>query len=112
MIDHVQVGPFRYRVVMGQAEIDRRSIEYGKHLAAHSDHTKLEITVAPDMAYDKTAESLLHEVLHAINFVTDLCQGAHEDETICERTGPILLDVLRRNPQLVAYLLNRVGVAL
>lgn len=54
---------------------------------------------------------MLHEVLHACLYQTCLREmevwGKNHEEAIVVALAPILLDTLRRNPKLVAYLVER-----
>ena len=101
----VQVGPYRYTVECDQAAIDRAGQEMGGNLAGHANHAALRIDLAPDLARDYEAETLLHEVLHGVFCVTGIGRDFRDaEEPIVARMAPMLLDVLRRNPDLVAYL--------
>lgn len=102
----VQVGPYRYRVVVSEAAINKACVDaqdgrYGQH-----DPQSLTITLDPKMGGDMMASVLLHELEHACLFQV----GAEEDldkaqlERICNATGTMFLDILRRNPELVHYL--------
>lgn len=46
-------------------------------------------------------DTLLHEVLHAVDFAA----GTEAGEAVVEAWAPVILDALRRNPSFVAYLL-------
>ena len=56
----------------------------------------------------QTAESLLHELLHAITYEWNLHDGRHHEEAFVNTLGKGLLAVLRENRELLAWL----GVAL
>lgn len=64
---------------------------------------------------DKARETLLHEVLHAVigtaripPFSAESGHGEHDsEEAIVSMLAPLLLDTLRRNPELVAALISR-----
>lgn len=65
------------------------------------------VTLDPDVGRDVAAEVLLHELLHAMFWVTDLDSLLDEhEETTAARLAFVLLDVLRSNPKLVDYLLD------
>jgi len=66
------------------------------------------ITLRPGMNPDKEREVMLHEVLHAAVTAGNLSMASDEDEerVVAGLTGP-LLDALRRNPKLVAYLTSQ-----
>ena len=98
----VTVGPLAYRVTDDEVEHLREcatdggdtwgTIKYGRGL----------ILLNPEQDESHKRLALLHECLHACWHLTDF---AHQDDEDPVRriTGP-LLDVLRRNPELVAYL--------
>jgi hypothetical protein len=104
----VQVGPNRYRVVLDQAAIDRIGAEGGTDLLGDTDREKLVITLSPGAAEDVVRETLLHEVLHAVFDVTGLGHeiGNKREEALIRRLSPALLDVIRRNPRLMADLMG------
>ncbi len=52
---------------------------------------------------DEFRDTLLHEVLHAV----DHHAGANAGEVVVAAWTPVLLDVLRKNPGLVAFLLDQ-----
>lgn len=58
------------------------------------------LKLRPGMEPDKDKEVLLHEVLHACGYPT-LCG---KDEEFVDAIAPVLLQVMRDNPQLVEYL--------
>lgn len=108
----VTVGPFRYEVSCDQAAIDRAGQEAGANLLGQHSPRAGTIALAPDLSGDAEAETLLHEVLHALFDATGV-GGGDGDETLLDRDAeerlirqcsPMLLDLLRRNPDLVAYL--------
>ena len=103
--DTVQVGPYTVTLVEDQAAIDRRSVEERGRLLGHYDECTTTITLAPDLTPDIRAETILHELLHAITAMTGLANELEDDdEKIVRRLSPALLDMLRRNPALVEYL--------
>lgn len=101
----IQVGPYRYTLTCSQAAIDRGSVSLQSRCAGYTQHHTLTMALEPELAPDYAAETVLHEVLHAVNHVMGLGEGKYSDEEFCKRVAPMLLDTLRRNPQLVAYLL-------
>lgn len=66
------------------------------------------IVLRPKTHPDKQREVMLHEVLHAAVSAGNLILASDEDEerVVAGLTGP-LLDALRRNPRLVAYLTSQ-----
>ena len=107
----IVVGPFTYSVTFDQAAIDAASVAADTSLRGETDHALLTIVVHPKLAAQQAVETLLHEVLHTVMTVAGITQdfGDDKEEQIVNRTSPLLLDVLRRNPSLVAYLVNAGG---
>jgi hypothetical protein len=108
----IVVGPYRYRVVVDQAAIDRAGQEARATLLGQHNPREGAIYLAPDLPDDLEAETLVHELLHTV-FDAVGVGGGDGDETLLDQTmeerlvrqcSPMLLDTLRRNPQLVAYL--------
>lgn len=101
----VQVGPYRYTVKVDGDAVAAFSRTTQRRASGYSDHEAQAIYLHPDLGPDARAETLLHECLHAI-----LCgpvlsaQDLEEDERLITELGYALLDLLRRNPELVAYL--------
>lgn len=105
----ITVGPYRYTVVVDDDEILRRSREQSTDLLGCAEHRQLTITLRPEQAPDMLAETLLHELLHCLNEmtgVTSMFDDGDSQESFVARYSPALLDTLRRNPDLVRYLLG------
>ena len=66
-------------------------------------HTNPVITIAADMSADRKADTLLHEVMHAILSVYDLREKTADEHFVSVLTTA-LLDTLLRNPELVKCL--------
>lgn len=67
---------------------------------------KLTIRLAPGQAPDYERDTLLHEVMHAI-LIHNALELEHDfEEKLCLTLAPALLDTLRRNPRLRAYLFD------
>jgi hypothetical protein len=107
MPSSVVVGPYVYAVVADRALVDRASIEGKEVELGECDHKRQRILIDPDLGPDATAEVLLHEVLHALTYATDLDRdlGENEEPTVA-RLAFAMLDLLRRNPQLVTFLVG------
>jgi hypothetical protein len=97
------VGPYRYSVETDAAAV-LELLAAGDHADCNHrmQRIRLDLGQAPGMARD----SLLHEVLHACNNASGLNADLNDDqeESLVRRTATVLLEVLRRNPRLVAYL--------
>lgn len=103
----VIVGPFRYTISRNRAAIAAAAKERGEELEGCLQAHKLLLLVSPDMPEERQAEAMLHELLHAICDATGLTVplGHKAEERVVAAMSPALLDMLRRNPKLVAYLL-------
>jgi hypothetical protein len=105
----VQVGPFTYSVSDSEVDALRSKVdEENAHNVGRSDHSKQTITIDPSQGDDQKADTLLHEVLHAVWAATGLYQtpAAKHEEVIVTTLSTTLLDTLRRNPALVSALVG------
>ena len=102
----IQVGPFTYTVHVDKARMNQACRDDHTDLLGRCEHRTLDIDIDPDQAPGQMADTLLHELLHALTDVTGLANEWDEDreEAVVRRLSPVLLDTLRRNPALVAYL--------
>jgi hypothetical protein len=102
------VGPYNYSVFFDAEEILRKSVDRGEDLYGLTEHHLQEINVFPEMADDVKAETTFHEVFHCCFFAAGLGSRVsdEEEENIISAISPILLDTLRRNPDLVKLLLD------
>lgn len=92
----ITIGPHVYAVTTDGLPDD---------LIGDSDCTQLVLRVRADMPESTTAETLLHECLHAILDATPLRDFDDAvEESIVSALAPPLLELLRRNPRLVALL--------
>jgi hypothetical protein len=101
----VQVGPVRYTVDCSQDCLDRVMLREKADLRGHIDCKTQRIFIAPGQGPDETACTLMHEVLHAIVRVA-LGDINKVDEDQIEQLCFAVTDTLRRNPELVAYLME------
>lgn len=63
-----------------------------------------EIYVADDLGPDQTRDTLLHEILHGLFAIVGHFDRQRDEERVVAGLTPLLLDCLRRNPDLVAFL--------
>jgi hypothetical protein len=106
MIDppHVlEIGgqPWRVEYVHGDSAGVTETAEVGLTIG----HKRL-IKLDEDQAHPALLDTMLHEVLHAITIMTGLREelGKELDEKVVNRISPVLLDAIRSNAQLVAWL--------
>jgi hypothetical protein len=103
----VEVGPHSYAVIVDPIawhKVYAATASIG--LAGQTDHTRLTIHLDPDNVGTMQADTLLHEILHAVFTFSGVSRdlGFEKEEDAVNRIAPALLAVLRRNPALVAYL--------
>lgn len=95
----VEVGAFIFDVVIGEGHTNV-SNDRGT-----TDFHKLRITIDGDLNEQHQRKVLLHEVMHAAVFAArDNHSVKFTEEEWVGQSAPMLLLVLRRNPELVAYL--------
>ena len=71
----------------------------------HIDYARQAITIDPVGGDDHIAVTVLHELLHAHFHLGGIGDRDNGEQTIT-KLSPLLLDTLRRNPGLVAYLIG------
>jgi hypothetical protein len=100
----IHVGPYEYSVHTDAAAV--AELDSGDD--GSCDFHDVRITVNPARPEQVQRDTLLHEVLHAIGALTGLRRdlGEEAEERVVERLSSNLLDTLRRNPELVEYLLS------
>lgn len=104
----LKVGPHEFEVT---ADVDRHNAacrEAQSDLLGRTNFKTLVITLEPTQAPSQMADTLLHETLHCVTDQTGLSAewGTAKDEAIVARITPLLLAVLRDNPQLVAEIVG------
>lgn len=104
----VVVGPFTHPVVVDEKRCKDADIAFARFNTIDG-----EILVNPDQGGMQLRDSVLHEVTHAICELLGchaggdaaIFDGRDHEERFVRGFSPALLDVLRRNPALVAFLL-------
>ena len=100
----IQIGPIRYRVANDKAAYNECAASSQVSFWGHIGYSDTSIVLAPDQTDDHARWALLHEVLHGCWHTTEPDgQTFTEEQAIRTLAGP-LLDTLRRNPDLVAFL--------
>lgn len=102
------VGPYEYTVRLDKDRIEELEKESGDELYGMTTHNLLEIAVHPHMHNTLIKETLLHEVLHAVLYVTGISHGMSDDdeEQLIRSLSPCLFMLLRDNPGLVDCLVG------
>jgi hypothetical protein len=102
--EFVQVGPIKYRMDTSQETLNKSKIASGATtLRGEIVYREQLIVIDPNQGPDSMAETVMHEVLHACVWNTGDTTG---QEQLVSATATILLDTLRRNPDLVAFLMG------
>jgi hypothetical protein len=97
----IQIGPYAITVVNSTNLANELECDAALGLGLQ------QLVVREGYSRDYTAVSILHEVLHGVWRLAGLHHdlGDHE-ERIVSSMDAALLDTLRRNPELVAYLIG------
>lgn len=100
--DEVVIGPLTYRVTTDRATINQAAVDSQLTFYANIRFGETDILIDDKQTPAHQRMTLLHEVLHGCFHVTML-DKKWEETAVRLLTGP-LLDTLRRNPELVAFL--------
>ena len=99
----VTVGAMVYRIRCGsRAQHNAEDRSEGQKLSGQADHPRAQIVVCRHDNERYQQCTLTHELLHCLWYQCGL-PPKHEEDTVT-RLAPALLDLLQRNPRLVAYL--------
>lgn len=102
----VVIGPLVYTVASDVSTYAQAVVEHNEQVYGRIQHSEGRIILDPKQQEQHKRIALLHEVLHGCWHTTDpLDPHDCEERAIRTLSGP-LLDTLRRNPALVAYLLS------
>lgn len=107
----VQVGPYRYRITATTEAINALRATATDHRddstrVGYSDHVKLVITLDPQLPLDLLAETMLHEMMHCCYTAAGRSGETLAEEAVIDTLSPVLLDTLRRNPDVASFLLG------
>ena len=102
--DHpLRIGPFIYKVVRDSVSQGELEEEGAVGLAVPD---SLVIHISNDLAPDRERATVLHEIIHACADLSGLDDNCTEEDW-ATRLGPLLLGVMRDNPHLVAWVMER-----
>lgn len=101
----VCVGPHRYRLVFDRAAMNAASAEHGERLVGRCDNEQLIIVIDPKLAPSQSAETVVHEVLHACMDLIGASEDINSDieERLVRRLAPVVAQVVAANPKLVGW---------
>ena len=98
----VQIGPYQFTVADDQIAHDRQTAQDGSRAWGTISYRYQRIILDPEQSEQHKRVTLLHEIMHGCE---DLSDWRHDKtEEVIRMLAAPLLDVLRRNPDLVAYL--------
>ncbi len=103
--ERVTIGPIVYNVANDIATYAQSVVDTNEQVYGRVNYGDVQIILDPKQHDQHKRVALLHEIIHACWHVTDpLDPNCCEEMAVRAITGP-LLDTLRRNPDLIAYLL-------
>lgn len=102
----VRVGALTYTLSDDRATLLERCAADASALFGQTDHNACTIIIDGRLAECQKRDTVLHEVTHVIVATVGLADewGVDREEAVVRRMTPMLLSVLRDNPDLVAYL--------
>jgi hypothetical protein len=108
---YVDVGPYRYRIGWTEKRW-RKVIRQTENVSsAYTCNATLRIDIEPGLAYGAAREVLMHELMHAAakcsvgwDTIDVAAEGIDGEELAIRMLSPHMLDILRRNPHVVAWL--------
>jgi Zn-dependent peptidase ImmA (M78 family) len=98
----VQIGPLAYTIVDDERRYLKMATDAEQAMWGQIFYGQSEIVLNPDQGDQHKRLALLHEVLHGVWHLHD--KGHESDEDVLRSITADLLDTLRRNPELVSYL--------
>lgn len=99
----ITLGPHNYEI---RSDVDTARLLRDEDARGDSRPDQLVIRIDVDRPHTAVAETLLHEALHCVWHQTSLRVEHDNDaeEKAVTALAPLLLQMLRRNPELTAYL--------
>lgn len=104
----VKIGPYVFSVHFSKEVVKKRAKKHADQCYGITSFDLLEIAVLPT-GNTIEQESYLHEILHGVFFATHLGLKVNHklEEEIISAISPVLMGVLRSNPDTVKFLLGR-----
>lgn len=94
--ESVVVGPYTYKVGIGQTYSQWGMVN----------HTEQKVLVDEAVTVERQRVTLMHELLHCCTELMHITDESSEEATV-SALAPALVQVLRENPDLVAYLTSQ-----
>lgn len=105
---HVLVGSRRYTLTRNQAVLNAEAVRLGARegLYGLTNNVEMVIYLDPESGPQRERDNVVHELLHALMDYSGLDKslGPDDEEEVALRLAPVLLDLLRANQSLVAFL--------
>lgn len=113
----VQIGAFVFSVDVDQDYMDEEAERRGQELSGMSEFEKQKITIGEGQGPDIQADTTLHEIIHmclrvvSCDLNSEIANEAFTDfeERVVGAVTGVLLDTLRRNPDMARYLLGKIA---
>jgi hypothetical protein len=102
----VKVGPFRYKIITDAQDLRDYEHNHGSHYVGYTSHKDLKIVIDATQAESQQAETLWHEIKHAVLHVIKFDKKDPSLEDYVYGTTPMELAVLRDNPGVVMFLVE------
>lgn len=98
----VTIAGLRYEIVDNLREL----VDEGPNLLGMCDRRRQRIVVDLDQHEQQAAETVVHEVLHALTHVTGLADewGDETEEQVVSRLAPALAQTIGTNPHLTRWI--------
>jgi len=107
-LDIIEIGPVQYKIEHNAEAINTLRVDMDDaSIRAHIHYSSSTITVDPALSASQKRLSLLHEILHGT--LSGLGLHGINNEDVVTPTASSLLDTLRRNPKMVAFLMEGVN---
>ena len=101
--ESIEIGPISYKIEHNRDAVTRwRAAEGDPYLAGTIRYRESIIAIDPDLPLGQKRLALLHEVVHGVLQMLGI--NAVNNEDVVTPVASLLLDTLRRNPALVAFL--------
>ncbi len=118
--DSIQIGPHEWTVLWDKNAIVRESRSSGQDKLGQTEEVNMTIMIDPDRPATALRDTFVHEMLHAIHWTVNVdallntamrngpddANVAHLEESLTGLMCTIMLDTLRRNPDVVKWLME------